>query len=67
MPSAPAGVLIASKGFLTAQPCLKKKNSKAFMNFKQAAVKEFSGTITFKAIYMQMCNKWLCTEGLVKN
>jgi len=36
------------------------------MNFKQVAVKEFSGDITFKAIYMQMCNKWQHTEGLEK-
>lgn len=48
------GFLNASKDFffLTAQPWL--TNSKAFMNFKQLVVKEFSSNITFKAIYMQM-------------
>ena len=45
------------------------QNSKAFMNFKQAAVKEFSANVAFKPIYMQMCNKWQqrSTEEAEKN
>lgn len=62
--------------FLSKRLCTSDKNlkcikgepnsaSKAFRNFKQAAITvEFSGNITFKAIYMQMCDKWQCTEGL---
>lgn len=36
------------------------------MNFKQVVVKEFRSNITFKAIYMQMCDEWQCT-GLQRN
>lgn len=28
---------------------------------------EFSGNIIFKAIYMQVGDKWQCTKGLQKN